>query len=381
MGLLDWTEKNPALTQGLLAAAFGAMSGRGSRLRALGQGGMTGLLGYSNAQGRMADAEKEKEAAKMRQLQAGLLQTQLGDAQRAREQADRDRAAWGKVFSPTTGPQALEGGGGPTLANAEKIGQVPKFDPRSMLGMGASPEAVMQAAQFNQTLNPGPKLRDVSPGARVINEQTGQVVFQAPDRPAEMPSAVREYQFAQGQGYNGSFNDFVMAQKRAGASRVDVNTGQRGFDNTLKLRGDFRSEQIYKAHQEMQSAYAQISQGLKQQSPAGDLAGATKLMKLLDPGSVVRESELGMAMAASGLLDRVENYASLVMSGEKLTPAQRADFQKLADALYAESVNSYNAKRNEYSDIAKRNQLTEVDVVGPEARASNLGGWSIKQVP
>lgn len=381
MGLLDWTEKNPALTQGLLAAAFGAMAGRGTRLQALGQGGITGLLGYSNAQGRMADAEKEKEAAKLRQMQTGLLEGQIADAQRARQQADTDRSAFGRVFSPVTGPQALESGGGPTLTNATKIGQVPPFDPRSMVSMGASPEAVIQAQQLNQTMNPAPKLRDVPRGAAVINEQTGQVVFQAPDKPAELPSAVREYQFAQGQGYKGTFNDFVLSQKRAGASRVDVHTGQKGFDNTLKLRGDFRSEPIYKAHQEMQSAYAQISQGLKQQSPAGDLAGATKLMKLLDPGSVVRESELGMAMAASGLLDRVENYASLIMSGQKLTPAQRADFQKLADALYAESVNSYNAKRNEYSDIAKRNQLTEVDVVGPEAGAPNLGGWSIKQVP
>jgi hypothetical protein len=376
MGLLDWTEKNPALTQGLLAAAFGSMSGRGSRLQALGQGGMTGLLGYSNAQSQAANAKKEEEVAKMRQMQMGMLERQLA-------QQDTDQSAMRDVMTPVSGPQAMAGGGGPTMANAEKVGTIPQFDPRSMLAKGASPQAVQQAIQLQQAMNPGPKLRDVSPGAVVIDERTGQTVFEAPQREPDQPSAVREYLFAQGQGYKGSFNDFVMSQKRAGAANVNVpiNMGQKGFDNTLKLRGDFRSEPIYKAHQEMQSAYAQISQGLKQQSPAGDLAGATKLMKLLDPGSVVRESELGMAMAASGLLDRVENYASLIMSGQKLTPAQRADFQKLADALYAESVNSYNAKRNEYSDIAKRNQLTEVDVVGPEARASNLGGWSIKQVP
>lgn len=145
-----------------------------------------------------------------------------------------------------------------------------------------------------------------------------------------------------------------------------VNTGQKGFDNTLKLRGDFRSEPIYKAHQDVQSAYSQISTSLKQASPAGDLAGATKLMKILDPGSVVRESELGMAMAASGMLDRIENYAQNVLKGTKLTPTQRKDFQSLADTLYAESAKQYNSKRNEYKGIADRNELNSVDVVGNE---------------
>lgn len=149
-----------------------------------------------------------------------------------------------------------------------------------------------------------------------------------------------------------------------GASKVEVNTGQKGFDNTLKLRGEFKSEPVYKAHQEMTSAYAQIKQALGQATPAGDLAGATKIMKLLDPGSVVRESELGMAMQASGLMDRVQNYAKLVITGEKLTPQQRKDFQALADALYGESVQQYNAKRSEYQGIATRNQLPEVDVIG-----------------
>jgi hypothetical protein len=186
-------------------------------------------------------------------------------------------------------------------------------------------------------------------------------------------------------GPDGKPNQAVIAAKkdiaRAGSSSstVSVNTGQKGLDNTLKLRGDFRSEPVYKAHQEMHSAYSQIQQSLKQASPAGDLAGATKIMKLLDPGSVVRESELGMAMAASGLLDRVQNYATNVIKGTKLTPTQRADFLRLADALYRESVNQYNAKRGEYEGIAKRNELPVVDVVGapsatPGSAAQPPGG-------
>jgi len=174
-------------------------------------------------------------------------------------------------------------------------------------------------------------------------------------------------------GPDGGVNQPLLSAKqqvaKAGASSVSVNTGQKGFDNTLKLRGDFRAEPVYKAHQEMQSAHSQIQQSLKQASPAGDLAGATKMMKLLDPGSVVRESELGMAMAASGLMDRVTNYAQNIINGTKLTPTQRKDFQRLADALYSESVKQYNTKRGEYEGIATRNGLNVPDVLGEASAA------------
>ena len=102
-------------------------------------------------------------------------------------------------------------------------------------------------------------------------------------------------------------------------------------------------------------------------------------MKILDPGSVVRESELGMAMAASGLLDRVQNYASMVMSGQKLTPTQRTDFQRLAESLRTDSEKQYNNKRKEYEAIATRNGLNVDDVLGPASSAGG-GGWSITKV-
>ena len=227
------------------------------------------------------------------------------------------------------------------------------------------------------------EMKAAAPGSTLYHPTTGQIAATVPDKPAapdKPPSAVQEYEYAKGQGYQGSFKDWTTEKARAGASNVSVSTGQRGLDNTLKLRGEFKSEPIYKAHQEVQAAYSQIKESLKLASPAGDLAGATKIMKILDPGSVVRESELGMAMAASGLMDRMVNYAQMTLSGQKLTPTQRKDFQTLADALYSESVKQYNAKRGEYKGIADRNQLPEADVIGSEAKPANVG-WGIVRVP
>jgi len=148
-----------------------------------------------------------------------------------------------------------------------------------------------------------------------------------------------------------------------------MNLGQKGLDNTLKLRGDFRSEPIYKDFQAIDGAYRQINKSLDAGTAAGDLAASTKLMKLLDPTSVVRESELAMAMQATGKLDQIYNYANKIATGQFLNPQQKDEFRSLAKEFYNSAGEQYNMKRGEYVDIAKRNELNEADVVG---KAVNL---------
>jgi hypothetical protein len=176
-----------------------------------------------------------------------------------------------------------------------------------------------------------------------------------------------------------TFNQYqdIEANRKRPVTNVSVNTGQHGFDNALKLRTDFRNEPIYKGFEEVKSANNQIKQAAAMATPAGDLAAATKIMKILDPGSVVRESELGMAMAASGLEDRARNYANMVITGQKLTPTQRKDFTDLGQQLYNISAEQFNVKRNEYASIAERNKLDVDTAVGATAPI-NQGGWRIK---
>jgi hypothetical protein len=161
-----------------------------------------------------------------------------------------------------------------------------------------------------------------------------------------------------------------LSLKAAGAPRtvLDMTGGQKGFDNEMSLKKSFAAEPVYKAYGEMQSAYGQINDSLKAASPAGDLAAATKFMKLLDPGSVVRESELGMAMAASGALDRAVNYAQLRISGEKLTPTQREDFAKLSRELFSTATTAYNAKRGEFEQMGSAYGLDANRALGAPAK-------------
>jgi len=149
---------------------------------------------------------------------------------------------------------------------------------------------------------------------------------------------------------------------------VDMTGGQKGFENEMTLKKTFAAEPVYKAYSEMQSAYGQITDSLKQASPAGDLAAATKFMKLLDPGSVVRESELGMAMAASGALDRATNYAQMRIKGTKLTADQRKDFQQLSDQLFGTATNAYNQKRGEFEQMGNAYGIDANRALGAPAK-------------
>jgi len=180
----------------------------------------------------------------------------------------------------------------------------------------------------------------------------------------EAPTSVREFTEA---ARNPQYAQFLQSQNQAKGTNISVNTGQHGFDNALKLRSDFRAEPIYKGFEETKAAKLQIDQASKMASPAGDLAAATKIMKILDPGSVVRESELGMAMAATGVEDKVKNYAQMVIDGTKLTPSQRKDFTELSNKLYNASAEQFNQKRGEYAGIAERNKLDVNAAVGAPA--------------
>jgi hypothetical protein len=175
-----------------------------------------------------------------------------------------------------------------------------------------------------------------------------------------LPTDIRAPEYLLGRNLSGTGQEgigIVSKYRQDIAPKTNVNVpvnmaeGQKGFENEMKLGGAFKQEPIYKDFSDMKSSYGQVISALGQGTPIGDVAGATKVMKLLDPGSVVRESELGIAMAAAGRMDRLNSYFSNMMTGQKLTPTQREDFKALSNELYAAAGDAYNKKRKEYEDF------------------------------
>lgn len=392
---------NSAAGQGLLGAAGAALSGNGNARQNIGRGLLGGIGAYGNAQENQIQQQRV-------QSQDDWMKTQRGWAEQDRTRQDADRASRENFLNTAMTPQpVLQQSQSPAdlkainpytdpnfIYETAKINNLPGIDkvpmgvkpinPLDAIRARYSPEEASQLHALTQP--PKPRTMSVKPGETILNADTLQEVYSAPEReaPTELARLTREMNsLPPGSPLRATYQAAInKSTSHAPGASISVNTGQKGLDNEFKLRGEFKSEPVYKAHQEMQSAYSQIKQSLKQANPAGDLAGATKLMKLLDPGSVVRESELGMAMAASGLMDRLSNYGSMVLSGHKLTPRQRTEFQTLADALYSESVSAYNGKRGEYEKLGGDYGLDASRAIGQPATqpTPSSGGWSIKPV-
>lgn len=224
-GLLDFISTPEG--QGLLSAAFGGLAGarRGTPFNNLGRAGLAGLGGYVDATDRMTQQSQIAKRDQMYDLQLKQAQQQMADAEA------RKRLAQQSAMSP--GAMAVSQNGGPTLAAAEALPTTaPGFDfnryAQGLAGMGdvQGALAIQQA-----TKKEAPKLMSVAPGNVVIDEATGQPKFIAPNKPAEQPSAVREYEYAREQGYGGTFEQFQIAQRKAGATtiglpKIDIKMGE-----------------------------------------------------------------------------------------------------------------------------------------------------------
>jgi hypothetical protein len=153
-----------------------------------------------------------------------------------------------------------------------------------------------------------------------------------------------------------------------------------------ELRTEFNGLTEVKEFSTVETAFKQINNALSNPSAANDLAAATKFMKLLDPGSVVRESELGMAMAATGAIDRMQNYFQRLQNGQMLNPAQRADFKRSAELAYQASKDVYNQTAGRYRTLSESYNVDPNNVVlskgqsKPEPKQTpprNTKGWQL----
>lgn len=77
-------------------------------------------------------------------------------------------------------------------------------------------------------------------------------------------------------------------------------------------------------------------------------------MKMLDPGSVVREQEFANAQNAAGVPDQVRNAYNKAISGQRLNPTQRQDFLNQAAQLATNAQGRITGTARKYQDIARQ---------------------------
>lgn len=165
----------------------------------------------------------------------------------------------------------------------------------------------------------------------------------------------------------------------------------KGFGQEGKLRGEYTS--FSKDFQKQNAAFGRIQAAANDPSPAGDLALIFNYMKLLDPGSTVREGEFATAQGAMAALDTakeegaivpnfVMSYVKQLTEGTRLLPEQRQDFYGRSQMLFADAKEQNDRLAQRYTNLATGYGLDPTRVVIDMQTADpdkpvNLGGASV----
>ena len=117
------------------------------------------------------------------------------------------------------------------------------------------------------------------------------------------------------------------------------------------LRGEFTK--AAKVFIDVRDSFTRVNVSAKDPSAAGDLALIFNYMKMLDPASVVRESEFATAAATGAWGERLQAAAGKMLRGERLSTEMRRDFLDRATKLSKGSVAQHKQRVNTYRRLAK----------------------------
>lgn len=219
-----------------------------------------------------------------------------------------------------------------------------------------------------------PRSGEPSLSAKIADMET---VLRRPLSPAEKQKALGLDAAAAAQTEAGKrIQDREMFARQFGADSEQV----RAFDEASKTdAGDAKLSDVAGLRKEFTAAakdfvairdsFSRIAATARNPSPAGDLALMFNYMKMLDPGSVVRESEFAQVAATGSWGERLQGAAIRFLSGERLTEEQRTDFLARSEDLMRAAGTSQLHLEEQFRGVAEREGVAAdqvvIDFLGP----------------
>jgi hypothetical protein len=169
--------------------------------------------------------------------------------------------------------------------------------------------------------------------------------------------------------------------QRAAAEAKQITAGIIPADKRPDAETKFRTEynNQTKGFQEVKSAYSRVL--ASEDSAVGDLSLIFGYMKMLDPGSVVREGEFATAQNAAGVPERITNIYNKVVSGERLSKSQRDSFKGQAGKLYKSAGEQETTVRQGIERIAKGYGLNTQNIFYTPTEVAPTGGGAAPPAP
>lgn len=130
-----------------------------------------------------------------------------------------------------------------------------------------------------------------------------------------------------------------------------------------ELRKERSNLPTTRATQDVSAAYNKIQSAADNPSPAGDLSLLYGYMKILDPGSTVREGEFATAQNSGSIDQRIANTYNRILNGERLTDEQRKDFITQAGHVYNSQKDVQGRVDVGFKDLATKSGIDPKDVL------------------
>lgn len=205
------------------------------------------------------------------------------------------------------------------------------------------------AGVLAQGMLSGPSRTVVGENQRLVDDATGEVVV---DAVKEAPE-IELRQFG---------NQVVGFQNGEAVTQFEFDP-EANFGDATALRKEFDS--AVADVDDAVDAFTQLQAVGSQANPTAqdDIALVFAFMKSVDPTSSVREGEFATASNAGGIDARLRNMVNNVISGERLTPEQRANLVQTARTALESRRGLVESQVEFFGGIADRNGIERSDVL------------------
>jgi hypothetical protein len=288
---------------------------------------------------------KEEELTKQQQLQA---QQVLAKAYRPETFAETPLTnMFGQEVAGPNQPQAA--GGGLKAVQRELMG----LGPAGMTALQTASGVEKALRPEGYTLGEGQVRYEIGADGKPISVATG-----APKR-EPVPSAIAEYKFAQEQGYKGSFQDFELAKRAAGAPKVAVDlkdptaVAKAQSDVIKDWRGvvkDVGAMEVADRYKAAKAAVEEANAGNK----TADGALIYAIGKIYDPSGAVQEGDKKTILGNRSIPQSIQAYAQRALNGQELLPQERAGLLAVAGKLVESKARNLEAQKAPYTSISQQ---------------------------
>ena len=139
---------------------------------------------------------------------------------------------------------------------------------------------------------------------------------------------------------------------------------EKTFAQEEKIRKEWQGRS--KMYSELQGTFNTLQASAQSANGPGDIALITGFMKMLDPGSVVRETEFATARDTAGLFTQLQNRLEKAQNGQLLSPKQRSEYVALSQKYLDSAQKKANQEKKDLGIVVKNYKLNQENVFGAE---------------